>query len=99
MQYLLTEDEMAEVRRLREVGARLPSLEALTNIARHVACQMAEVGNDLPNGRQPTDKPHGCIHVDGSGPQAPTALRPQKPWYCDRCPAAGFCPQPKEWSK
>lgn len=88
MQYLLTDDEMATIRRERADALKMPNLEALTNVVKHVACQMAEVGSDLPNGRKPTNRPHGCIHVDR-----------EACWYCDRCPVAGICPLPKDWSK
>ncbi|WP_257556499.1 hypothetical protein [Sphingobium sp. CFD-2] len=92
MQYLLTEEEWGEIVELRMRAARFPTTEGLINVCRHVATQMAEVGRNLPNGRKPSDMPHLCIHGDiyGEGPKA---------LYCNGCPVAGICPQPKEYSK
>lgn len=96
MQYLLTHEEMEAVRGDREILRNLPGgvnhMEGLKNVCQHVATQMAEVGGNLPNGRKPSDRPHGCVYVrDGSGNL--TAH------YCDNCPVSGLCPLPKEWSK
>lgn len=99
MQYLLTEEEMQAIRDERSaVLMNLPGrniadhIVGLTNVCRHVATKMTETGENLPNGRKPSEHPHGCIHVNrgyGLGQAV----------YCDRCPVAGICPQPKEWSK
>lgn len=90
MQYLLTEEEMAAIRREREVARIMPNLEALTNVCQHVACNM--IDTDPPNGGKVRDRPYGCIHVrNGQGHR--TAM------YCDRCPVRGICPQPKDWSQ
>lgn len=108
MQYILTEDEMAAIRAERNDAQKMPSLEALTNVVRHVACSMVEVAGNLPNGRRPTDAPRGCIHVKDSAwamvkedqrTDDPPVKRYFTPPYCDRCAVAGICPQPKEWSK
>lgn len=88
MQYLLSEEEMQEIRTAREQAARMPSLEALTNVVKYMACRMVVEPIDGQKAR-----PHGCIHV--RDPYSPE-------WtidYCDRCPASGICPLPKNWSK
>lgn len=112
MQYLLTEHEMAAVHADREKLRKLPGgydhLEGLKNVCVHVACQMTETGGKLPNGRKPSKTPHGCVHVPDSTfamvkedmrNEDPPVKRFYTPSYCDDCPVAGICPQPKEWSK
>ncbi len=91
MQYLLTEDEMEEIRQARRSAERMPKLEALTNVCKHLAC--TAIATKPPNGGKPTGRPHGCIHVP-SPDGAETQTR-----YCDRCLVAGICPLPKSWSK
>ena len=89
MQYLLSEDEMATIRQRTIDAAKLPSLEALTNVVKHVATKMIA----FPQSGEGAASPHGCIHVeDPRGPQ-------YRVRYCDRCPVAGICPLPKGWSK
>lgn len=91
MQYLLTEDEMQTIRDHRAAVKRLPNasiadhLLALTNVSQRIATEFVPEGD--------TGSAHGCIHVkhpDGPGYQVQ---------YCNHCPVAGICPQPKEWSK
>jgi hypothetical protein len=91
MQYLLTEDEMEVIRRERSVVAKLPGMETLINVVRHIACNM--VDTKPIKGGTPQTRPHGCIHVeDPRGPQWQVQ-------YCDYCSVAGICPQSKNWSK
>jgi hypothetical protein len=91
VQYLLSEDEMAAIRADRQAEKLLPGhsiaghLQALTHVVQHIATGFVPEGD--------TGTAHGCIHVkhpDGPGYQVP---------YCDHCPVAGICPQPKAWSK
>jgi len=96
MQYILSEEEMREIREERlavqRMGGALMLKEGLKNVCQHVACKMTETGGNLPNGRKPSDQPHGCIHVNrgyGIG----------QAMYCDDCPVAGICPQEKDYSK
>lgn len=91
MQYLLTEDEMGAIGAEREAARRMPNMEALVNVCQFIATRAT--GQIRPNSGHTLDAPHGCIHVaDGRGKQH--QIR-----YCDFCPVAGICPQPKEWSK
>lgn len=115
MQYLLNEEEMAAIRAERlAVASKLPGgsitnhLEGLKNVCQYIVCQMSENGGRLANGRKPSEKPHGCIHVKDSAyamvkadqrTDDPPEKRFYTPSYCDKCPVAGICPQPKEWSK
>lgn len=93
MMYLLDAAEMAEVHAEREAARKMPNLEGLTNVVQYVVTQMSENGNRLANGRRPSLEPHGCIHVkDARG-------TPYQTRYCDYCPVAGICPQPKDYSK
>lgn len=55
MQYLLSEEEMEAVRRERLEHARMPNLEELTNVVKHIATTA------IPEGRT---TPYGCIRVD-----------------------------------
>lgn len=92
MQYLLTEEEMEDVRRLRRRVSDLPTVDELKSVCLHVATEMVD-----PTSRSKATSakthPHGCIHVpDRRGPQ----------WnarYCDHCPVRDICPQTKSWSK
>ncbi len=86
MQYLLTEEEMQEVRDLRK-NAIHP--EALKNVVQHVAVKM--IDTSPPNGRKPIAEPNGCIHDNFYGRANAD--------YCDACSVAGICPLPKRWSK
>jgi hypothetical protein len=89
MQYLLSEEEMAAIRADRQAIQKLPTLEGLENVCKHVATTMIQTMN--VNGGGKSDRPHGCVHVkDEHGYTA---------HYCDRCQMAGICPLPKEWSK
>jgi len=91
MQYILSENEMEDVRIDRLRLEKMPSSEGLVNVVRHVATTMIQTVN--VNGRGASNFPHGCIHVkDPRGPTWQTE-------YCDGCQVAGICPQPKEWSK
>lgn len=92
MQYILTEDEMADIRREREDRRQMPSLQALVNVVQHVACNMVDLSP--ANGREPQTKPHGCIHVKDNPPSQARLFG-----YCDHCSVQDICPQPKEWSK
>lgn len=87
MQYLLTEEEMQEVRDLRK-NAINP--EALRNVVQHVAMHMIDISP--PNGRRPMTQPNGCIHDNAVLGHASTG-------YCDFCSVAGICPLSKRWSK
>lgn len=89
MQYLLTEDEMAEVERRQELMRAMPPPEAIAALARKMACHMVDLMP--PNCGKVIDVPHGCIHVDDE--------RARQPGYCDRCPASVICQLPKRWSK
>lgn len=92
MQFLLTETEMEAIDDERRIVAeKLPGrslanhLEALKNVCQGVATTMLKA--------EPGARPHGCIHVpDERGRQWQTQ-------YCDNCPVAGICPQPKDYSK
>ncbi len=92
MQYLLSEEEMAEIRRERVRARDLPTLEALTNVVRHVATTRVTTV-DLNGRGAGATQPHGCIHVpDPRGRQYQTQ-------YCDGCHVVGICPQDKDYSK
>lgn len=91
MQYLLSEEEMAEINRERAAKSKLPTLEGLINVVQHVACNM--IDTRPTNGRKPETQPHGCIHVKNARGPAYQTL------YCDGCSMSGICPQFKEWSK
>lgn len=90
MQYLLSEEEMEEIRQQQKELRSIPVggrhlLEGLTNVCRMVATTMIPTQYTARSGAR--DKPHGCIHVDKSAR------------YCDKCPVSGICPQTKQWSK
>jgi hypothetical protein len=91
MQYLLTEEEMADVRRMREFTSRL-NPEALRNVVEHVATTMIPTVPINGSLGSPRDRPHGCIHVEPPDGQF-------RPRYCDGCQVQGICQQPKHWSK
>lgn len=89
MQYLLSEEEMAVIRKdresLRESLRKMPTREDLVNVVQHVACNMIM-------GDRPASPPHGCIHVRNP-------IANMQTLYCDHCPVSGICPQGKDWSK
>lgn len=93
MQYLLSEDEMAEFRELRERMAKMPELGTIQAVATHMACHMLDLRP--PNCGKVRDRPHGCIHDE----RTRTGDLSFVPEYCDRCPASAICRLPKEWSK
>lgn len=89
MQYLLNEEEMADIRRDREALRLLPGRQGLVAHLDGLKAACQQVATTMTP--QWSDRPHGCIHVsDEDGRRA---------WYCDKCPVREICPQPKEWSK
>lgn len=87
MQYLLTEEEMEAIRQRRRIAEKMPDIEALGNVCKHVADTMITTQDVNGYGAGATT-PYGCIHSTGP-----------KYGYCDRCPVRGICPLPKEFSK
>lgn len=96
MQYLLSEEEMAEIRADRLAISELPGAKIIEpgkisySITRHLqalteTCRAIAIAT-TPDWR---DKPYGCIHVN----------RRESYGYCDRCPVLRICPQPKDFSK
>lgn len=91
MQFLLSEEEWARVLEEREQRRQMPTLEALINVVKHVACNT--IDTNPTNGRQPMTVPAGCRHVPNS------FMGKYTPEYCDHCSVSGICPLPKNWSK
>lgn len=104
MQYLLSEDEMAAIRREREALRKIPChaelVEGLANVCKMVATTMiptkaSAFQRPFADGSYPTyTNPHGCIHAKGEEDGWEKRAR-----YCSGCPVQGICPLPKEWSK
>lgn len=86
MQYILTEEEMQEVRDLRKNAVHQ---EALKNVCQRVANDMVDLRP--PNGRETMTLPCGCIHESVFGKA--------NGFYCDPCAVSAICPLPKRWSK
>ena len=91
MQYLLSAEEMAEIRAERAAIEQLPGggkdlKERLEAVCKHVATTMVPT---VPFNDYTVGKPYGCIHVD----------RRESFGYCDKCPVQDICPMPKSWSK
>jgi hypothetical protein len=88
MQYILSEEEMAEhkkvVSELKRLQGQLPTLSKLQEFATMVA-------NKLPvESGWYKGKVWGCILTKPKNDE----------WYCDDCPAREICPHPyKAWSK
>jgi hypothetical protein len=85
MQYILTEEEMEQVRKLREEQKYLPNPEYLQKMCSYIA-------DNWPSWRgwdgKSEPEPWGCI------------LTQEYEHYCDKCPVINICPyKHKEWSK
>jgi hypothetical protein len=84
MQYILTEQEYAELKREQSAKAKV-SADRLQEICT-LAAQHIPVPQDWSTDKTPC--PSGCILAEPS------------PGYCDDCPVSDICPNPrKEWSK
>lgn len=84
MQYILTEQEYAELKREQSAKAKV-SADRLQEICT-LAAQHIPVPCDWSQDKQP--RPWGCI------------LANPRSGYCDDCPVSDVCPNPrKEWSK
>ena len=88
MQYILSEEEMAEVRALKERTRSLPDLVKLQEMCTKIA-------DEWPTWRgwnnELGPEPWGCvITYEGNGHEH----------YCDECPVQDICPMEfKSWSK
>lgn len=85
MQYILSEEEMEEVRQLRVKLKSLPSVDKLQEMC-------SKIADEYPSWRgwdgkeEPT--PWTCV------------LTAEYEHYCDKCPVQEICPEPyKSWSK
>lgn len=88
MQYILTEEEMEEVRKLRAKMKTLPSVDKLQKMCTKIA-------DEWPTWRgwdgKEDPSPWGCVI---------TAEEDNEEWYCDECPVQNICPREyKSWSK
>lgn len=85
MMYILTEEEMQEVRSLRNEQKLLPNPQYLQRKCSEIADGWATwTGWDGKS----EPEPWGCV------------LTVKYEHYCDRCPVQGICPNPyKVWSK
>ena len=85
MQYILSEEEMEEVRQLRAKMKTLPDVGKLQEMCTKIA-------DECPTWRgwdgKAEPSPWGC------------ALSSDDEWYCDECPVQDICPREwKSWSK
>jgi hypothetical protein len=85
MQYILSEEEMEEVRNLRAEMKSLPSVEKLQKMCTKIADEWPSFhgwdGKSDP-------EPWGCV------------LSVEYEHYCDECPVQTICPKErKSWSK
>jgi hypothetical protein len=88
MQYILSEEEMKEVREREARSHRFPSIAILQEICTKAA-------NEWPSWRgwdgKSDPRPWGCTL---------TYADEGRDHYCDRCPVQDICPNlHKEWSK
>lgn len=88
MQYILSEEEMEEVRQLRKEAKKFPTLSSLQKMCTTVA-------NEWPTftgwDKKKPAEPWGCII---------TQEQEGVEWYCDECPVQTICPyEHKSWSK
>ena len=86
MQYILSEEEMEQVRKDRAALHKIASTDVLTSVCMNIADTMVGTENTTrwPKGGK---EPYGCIHSEKSY------------GYCDRCPVVSICPMPKRFSK
>jgi hypothetical protein len=85
MQYILSEEEMEEVRQLRAKMKDLPSPDKLQKMCTKIADEWPTwTGWDRKH-PQPAE-PWGCVI---------TREEAGEEWYCDECPVQNICP--REW--
>ncbi len=85
MQYILDEEEMEEVRKLRKKVTDLPDLVTLQDVCTKAANEWPSF-KGWDGDEEPT--PWGCIITE------------KYEHYCDKCPVQKICPYPwKEYSK
>jgi hypothetical protein len=91
MQYILSEEEMEEVNRLRAEMKTLPSLNLLQKMCTKIADEWPTwTGWDKKNPDWPAE-PWGCII---------TRKEEGEEHYCDECPVQNICPEEhKRWSQ
>lgn len=89
MQYILSEEEMEEIRQLRAKMKSLPSTDQLQKMCTKIADEWATWTGWKGHKHDP--EPWGCVlsrEDDG------------EEWYCDECPVQSICPlERKSWSK
>ncbi len=87
MQYILDEAEMNAIRQRETDARKLPTVEALNNVCRHLVSNYALLG---------ASRAHGCIYDKVEQDRVHPNYTPH---YCDDCFVAGICPLEKSWSK
>lgn len=89
MQYILSEEEMEEIRQLRASIKFLPTVDKLQKMCTKIADEWPTWTGWKGHKHEP--KPWGCII---------TAELNGEEWYCDECPVQTICPYKyQSWSK
>jgi hypothetical protein len=96
MQYILTEEEYAKLKRAADVGNKLEGRVSvgLSSVKLQKLCTL--IANEMPVvwgwGNAPDPKPWGCVLTKPK--------REREEWVCDKCPVQDLCPHPgKPYSK
>ncbi len=90
MQYILSEEEMEEVRKLRAKMKSLPDVDKLQKMCTKIADEWPTWTGWNKKCPQPAE-PWGCVI---------TREEENEEWYCDECPVQTICPREwKSWSK